>query len=91
MKNSLTEGEVGDFFEEDIATTPAFTEKFALVFKGEEKCEALLHLISQVPGSRLPPTSVQFSSDAHSTGLFGCTTHFLTIPNHVCGISEDAR
>ena len=56
MKSSLTEGEVGDFFEEDVATTPAFTEKFALVFKGEEKCEELLHLISQVLGSRLPPT-----------------------------------
>ena len=56
MKSSLTEGAVGDFFEEDVATTPAFTEKFALVFKGEEKCEELLHLISQVLGSRLPPT-----------------------------------
>ena len=43
------------FFEEDVAT-PAFTEKLALVFKREEKCEELLYLISQVPGSRLPPT-----------------------------------
>ena len=27
----------------------------------------------------------------HSTELFGCTSHFLTIPNHMSGISEDAR